>query len=121
MRHASNSDGRHEILLAATREFADHGYAGATTVGIARRAGRAYNSAGRVEALMPVYEYLCEACHQTFTKILTIAEHDKEKIVCPKCGCKHLPVVYTRPRAGHILRVRACRHCGKRVVTRERA
>src|SRR5512136_3052166 len=39
MRHASNSDGRHEILLAATREFADHGYAGATTAGIARDAG----------------------------------------------------------------------------------
>lgn len=32
-------DGRQEILLAATREFADHGYAGASTAGIARRAG----------------------------------------------------------------------------------
>jgi AcrR family transcriptional regulator len=31
--------GRREILAAATREFADHGYAGATTAGIARRAG----------------------------------------------------------------------------------
>ena len=31
--------GRTEILHAATREFADHGYDGATTAGIARRAG----------------------------------------------------------------------------------
>ncbi len=37
---------------------------------------------------MPVYEYLCEACHKTFEKILTIAEHDKEKTVCPHCGSK---------------------------------
>lgn len=33
------SPGRTEILHAATREFADHGYDGATTAGIARRAG----------------------------------------------------------------------------------
>lgn len=31
--------GRQDILLAATREFADRGFAGATTSGIARRAG----------------------------------------------------------------------------------
>lgn len=41
-------------------------------------------------------------------------------LICPKCGCRHLPVVYTRPRAGHILRMRECRHCGKRIPTRER-
>lgn len=39
---------------------------------------------------------------------------------CPKCGCRHLPVSYTRKRPGHILRVRRCRHCGRRVATRER-
>ncbi|WP_257462557.1 TetR/AcrR family transcriptional regulator [Archangium lipolyticum] len=37
-RHVAGS-GRAEILAAAIREFADHGYAGATTAGIARRAG----------------------------------------------------------------------------------
>ncbi len=42
-------------------------------------------------------------------------------LVCPKCGCQHLPVYYSRPKKGYILRVRACRHCGRRVVTRERA
>ena len=41
-------------------------------------------------------------------------------LVCPKCGCRHLIVVYTRPRVRQILRVRACRHCGRRLVTRER-
>ena len=38
---------------------------------------------------------------------------------CPDCGCAHLPVHYTRKRNGHILRVRLCRHCGRRIVTRE--
>lgn len=33
------SAGRADILSAALREFADHGFAGATTAGIARRAG----------------------------------------------------------------------------------
>ncbi|MCY1073955.1 TetR/AcrR family transcriptional regulator [Archangium lansingense] len=37
-RHLAGS-GRAEILAAATREFADRGYAGATTAGIARLAG----------------------------------------------------------------------------------
>jgi TetR/AcrR family transcriptional regulator len=39
MRGSSTPAGRHEILQAATREFADRGYSGATTSGIARRAG----------------------------------------------------------------------------------
>ena len=39
---------------------------------------------------------------------------------CPACGCAHLPVLYTRQRPGHVLRIRACRHCGRRVTTRER-
>ena len=28
--------------------------------------------------------------------------------------------LYTRPKAGHILRLRECRHCGRRIITRER-
>ncbi len=36
---------------------------------------------------MPVYEFQCKACQKTFSKILTIADHDKaEKITCPHCG-----------------------------------
>ena len=39
---------------------------------------------------------------------------------CPRCGCRHLPVVYTRPRENCIVRARDCRNCGKRIITRER-
>lgn len=35
---------------------------------------------------MPQYQYLCLACKKSFLKILTLAEHDKDKIVCPSCG-----------------------------------
>ncbi len=42
-------------------------------------------------------------------------------IECPKCGCHHFEVLYTRPIIGQIKRVRACRHCGRRMVTFERA
>jgi putative FmdB family regulatory protein len=40
------------------------------------------------EVVMPVYEYVCNECHTAFEVILTIKEHDKEEIFCPKCGCK---------------------------------
>lgn len=38
---------------------------------------------------------------------------------CPRCGCRHFRVIYTQPRNGFILRRRECRHCGRRVTTRE--
>lgn len=44
----------------------------------------------------------------------------KRGLSCPRCGCDHLPVLYTRQKLGHILRVRQCRHCGRRITTRER-
>jgi len=40
-------------------------------------------------------------------------------IRCPRCGCRHLPVYYVRPRGRGKLRVRVCRNCGRKVVTRE--
>jgi len=61
-------------------------------------------------------------------------------IVCPRCGCGHFRVVYTRPRpalvatrdaagrqvvrpaeGGSIVRRRQCRRCGHRITTVERA
>ena len=46
---------------------------------------------------------------------------DHRGLVCPKCGCKHFYVVYTRPTwGGRIMRRRQCRHCGKRITTHER-
>ncbi len=37
---------------------------------------------------MPTYEYHCRACKDTFSVIQTLAEHEKEKPVCPKCKGK---------------------------------
>ena len=33
---------------------------------------------------MPHYEFFCNACKKTFSKIL--AEHDAEGTACPHCG-----------------------------------
>jgi hypothetical protein len=41
---------------------------------------------------------------------------------CPRCGCQHFEVVYTRPLwGGRVQRRRECRHCGRRLTTIERA
>jgi len=32
---------------------------------------------------MPHYEFFCNACQKAFSKILTITEHDEEKITRP--------------------------------------
>jgi putative FmdB family regulatory protein len=39
---------------------------------------------------MPNYEFFCNACKKTFSKILTIAEHDAEKTSCPHCGSQEV-------------------------------
>lgn len=40
---------------------------------------------------------------------------------CPACGCNDLAVWYTRHKAGVIVRVRRCQHCGAKFTTYERA
>ncbi len=41
-------------------------------------------------------------------------------ICCPACGCRHFKTTHTEPlRDGRIRRRKACRHCGRRVVTFE--
>ena len=35
---------------------------------------------------MPVYDYVCKDCQESFELVLTLSEHDKNKIKCPKCG-----------------------------------
>jgi len=37
---------------------------------------------------MPQYNFLCRACNKEFSKILTLSEHEKGQIACPKCGSK---------------------------------
>ena len=34
---------------------------------------------------MPKYEYVCHQCHKSFTLELSMAEHDKRHVTCPKC------------------------------------
>jgi len=46
-------------------------------------------------------------------------EEPSRGLECPRCGCKHLPVLYTRQRAKRIVRVRKCRHCKRRIITSE--
>jgi transcriptional regulator NrdR family protein len=41
-------------------------------------------------------------------------------LLCPRCGCADLRVIYTRRRESRILRRRECRHCGRRVTSYER-
>lgn len=37
---------------------------------------------------MPHYEFICKACNKTFSKMLTVAKHEQEKVACPHCGSK---------------------------------
>jgi hypothetical protein len=39
---------------------------------------------------------------------------------CPECGCRHFETIKSEQRPWGILRRKACRHCGRRVTTRER-
>jgi len=39
---------------------------------------------------MPHYKYYCEECNKPFEVILTLEEHEKGKIKCPKCGTKRV-------------------------------
>jgi DNA-directed RNA polymerase subunit RPC12/RpoP len=32
---------------------------------------------------MPQYNFLCRTCKKEFSKLLTLSEHEKGKIVCP--------------------------------------
>lgn len=34
---------------------------------------------------MPTYEFVCEKCNNTFTRVMRISEYGKKKIRCPKC------------------------------------
>ncbi len=44
---------------------------------------------------MPTYEFLCENCQKSFTQIMTLAEFEKKKCQCPRCGSKNVSVQIT--------------------------
>ena len=39
---------------------------------------------------MPHYEFFCNGCKKSFSKILSLADYENDKIVCPKCGSKNV-------------------------------
>lgn len=48
------------------------------------------------------------------------SSQEAKRLVCRRCGCAHLRVVYTRRGAGRKrIRRRECRHCGACVTTWE--
>ena len=50
----------------------------------------------------------------------TAIDIKKRGLECPKCGCGHFHVVYTRATTqSRIMRRRECRHCGRRITTYE--
>jgi len=36
--------------------------------------------------LMPTYEYSCKKCGKKFALKMTMSEHGKKKVKCPKCA-----------------------------------
>ena len=40
---------------------------------------------------------------------------DNLGVVCPVCGCKRMPTLYTRRRGPRTVRVRKCSACGRRL------
>jgi putative FmdB family regulatory protein len=43
---------------------------------------------------MPSYEYACKECKKSFTLILTMSEHDKKRVTCPKCKSRKVEQQY---------------------------
>ena len=37
---------------------------------------------------VPHYEFFCHACKRLFSKILSLVDYEKGRVVCPKCGSK---------------------------------
>jgi putative FmdB family regulatory protein len=35
---------------------------------------------------MPMYDYLCNACGETFTRLVSIRDNAAGKVNCPKCN-----------------------------------
>jgi hypothetical protein len=44
---------------------------------------------------------------------------DAKGLRCRECGCSDFRTINTRLTAGGVLRRRLCRHCGRRMSTRE--
>jgi transcriptional regulator NrdR family protein len=48
------------------------------------------------------------------------SSREAKGLVCHRCGCAHLRVVYTRRGSDRkLIRRRECRYCGRRITTYE--
>jgi putative FmdB family regulatory protein len=48
--------------------------------------GLEFEREGAREVVMPLYDYECKDCQKKFSIALTLAEHEKGNVKCPKCG-----------------------------------
>jgi putative FmdB family regulatory protein len=39
---------------------------------------------------MPTYDFFCEKCNKSFSLTMSISEHGKKQVVCPKCKGKKI-------------------------------
>lgn len=39
-----------------------------------------------LEVSMPAYEYICDKCHQSFTRSISYEDYGREPVSCPHCG-----------------------------------
>jgi len=39
---------------------------------------------------MPTYEYECLKCGKRFSLVLSVSEHDKGNVRCPRCNSKRI-------------------------------
>jgi putative FmdB family regulatory protein len=37
---------------------------------------------------MPHHDFYCHACKKSFSKMLTLAQYEKGKVICPRCGSR---------------------------------
>jgi len=66
-------------------------------------------SSRRKRCFKPVYEYLCERCDKGFELVLTLHEHEEQKVVCPKCGSNEVHQMLTAFTA---VRSKIAKSCG---------
>lgn len=39
---------------------------------------------------MPHYEFFCNACKRTFSKVLSLVDYEEGEVRCPSCGSKEV-------------------------------
>lgn len=39
---------------------------------------------------MPTYDYECKKCGHHFSRVMSMHDHDKKKVQCPKCKSEEL-------------------------------